>query len=149
MIRKSLLALTLIAGLSGAQHAVAGPFFNRAQAPSAQELGLDASQQAAWEQIQAQTLAFRKATLSSIAAELADTRVALANPGVDLRAIGADYQTIALTALMEQRQLRDQRLAFYDSLNPAQQAQVRAFLIEATEQAERALRAIAVLQGSD
>ncbi|MCB1602086.1 MAG: Spy/CpxP family protein refolding chaperone [Lysobacterales bacterium] len=149
MIRRSLLALTLVAGLTSAHHAVAGPFFNRVQAPSAQELGLDASQQAAWEQIQAQTLAFRKATLSSIEAELAETRVALADPDVDLRAIGADYQTIALTALMEQRQLRDQRLAFYDSLNPSQQAQVRGFLIQATEQAERALQAIAVLQGRD
>ena len=75
--------------------------------------------------------------------------MALADPDVDLRAIGADYQTIALTALMEQRQLRDQRLAFYDSLNPSQQAQVRGFLIQATEQAERALQAIAVLQGRD
>lgn len=149
MIRRSLLALMLVAGLTSAHHAAAGPFFNRAQAPTAQELGLDASQKAAWERIQAQTLAFRKAILSSIEAELADTKVALADPRADLRVISAEYQSIAVAAVMEQRNLREQRLAFYDSLNPAQQAQVRAYLIEAVEQAERALRAIEVLQGGE
>ena len=50
---------------------------------------------------------------------------------------------------MEQRQLRDRRLAFYDSLNPTQQAQVRAYLIAMAERAERAIRAFEVLQGSE
>ena len=50
-------------------------------------------------------------------------------------------------ALLEQRQLRNRRLAFYESLDPAQQAQVRAFLIEVSERAERAIRAFEVLQG--
>jgi hypothetical protein len=147
MIRRSLLALTLIAGLAGTGHAVAGPFFNRVQAPTAAELGLDASQAAAWEQIQIDTRVFRQSTLQSVKAELVDTKTALNDPAVDLRAIGTDYQSIALTALMEQRQLRDRRLAFYDSLNPGQQAQVREFLIEAVDRAERAIRAVEVFQG--
>lgn len=149
MIRKSVLALTLVASLAGAHHAVAGPFFNRLQAPTAAELGLDASQTAAWNQIQAQTQTFRKTTLASIEAELAETKVALADPNVDLRAVGLDYQSIALNALTTQRQLREQRLAFYNNLNPGQQAQVRAFLIGVTERTERAIRAVEVLQGAE
>jgi hypothetical protein len=149
MIRRTLLAGVLFAGLASADPSHAGPFFNRAQPPTAAELGLDASQTAAWNQIQTQALDLRKSTLAALEVELAQTRVALADPQVDLRAIGAAYQSIALGALMEQRQLRDQRLAFYNSLTPSQQAQVREFLIRATEAAERAIRAIEVLQGTD
>lgn len=147
MIRKTLLALALVAGIAGAGQAVAGPFINRPTPPSAAELGLDASQTAEWKAIQAEALALRQDTLMQVKLELAETRAALAEPGVDLRAIGQGYQSIALTALMEQRQLRDRRLAFYQQLNPQQQAQVREFLIEVTERAERAIRALEVLQG--
>ena len=149
MIRKSLCALMLVAGLASSGLAHAGPFFNRVQAPSAAELALDAQQTAAWTQIQADTQSFRQNTLQAVKAELADTKMALTDPDVDLRAIGTDYQTIALNALMAQRQLRDRRLAFYDTLNLGQQAQVREFLIEGVERAERAIRAIEVFQGAE
>ena len=48
---------------------------------------------------------------------------------------------------MEQRQLRERRLAFYASLNPQQQAQVREFLMVMIDRADRAIRAFEVLQG--
>lgn len=149
MIRKTLLALALVAGLASTGHAVAGPFFNRPTAPTAAELGLSATQASEWQAIAADAKSLRESTLQSVEAELAETQSALASPNADLRAIGADYQSIALTALMEQRQLRDRRLAFYDSLNPTQQAQVRAYLIAMAERAERAIRAFEVLQGSE
>lgn len=149
MIRKTLLALALVAGLASTGHAVAGPFFNRPTPPTAAELGLSATQTGEWQAIQADAKALRESTLQSVQAELADTKSALASPNADLRAIGTGYQSIALTALMEQRQLRDRRLAFYDSLNPDQQAQVREYLIVMTERAERAIRAFEVLQGSE
>jgi hypothetical protein len=147
MIRKTLLALALFAGLASASHAVAGPFLNRPIPPSASELGLDATQAAEWKAIQGDAQALRQDTLMLVKLELAQTREALAEPDADLRAIGQNYQSIALAALMEQRQLRDRRLAFYSELNPQQQAQVRQFLIEVTERAERAIRAFEVLQG--
>jgi Spy/CpxP family protein refolding chaperone len=147
MIRNTLLALALVASLAGAGHAVAGPFLNRPTPPSAAELGLDATQAAQWQAIQADARALHQDMLMQVKLELAETREALAEPDVDLRAIGQNYQSIALTVLMEQRQLRDRRLAFYNGLDPQQQAQVRAFLIEVTERAERAIRAFEVLQG--
>ncbi len=147
MIRKLLLALALVAGLSGTGTAVAGPFFNRPTPPTTSELGLDATQAAQWQTIQADAQALRQDTLMHLKLELAQTREALAEPNADLRALGQDYQAIALTALMEQRQLRERRLAFYASLDPQQQAKVREFLIEVTERAERAIRAFEVLQG--
>lgn len=147
MIRNLLLTLALIAGLAGTGHAIAGPFFNRPTPPTASELGLDTTQTAQWQAIQADARALRQDTLTQIKLELSQTRESLAEPDADLRAIGQDYQSIALTALMEQRQLRERRLAFYASLNPQQQAQVRQFLIEVTERAERGIRAFEVLQG--
>ena len=147
MIRKTLLALALVAGFARADQAVAGPFLNRPTPPTASELGLDATQAAEWKAIQVDAQALRQDTLMHVKLELAETREALAEPDVDLRAIGQDYQSIALTALMQQRQLRDRRLAFYSGLNPHQQAQVCEFLIEVTERAERAIRAFEVLQG--
>lgn len=147
MNRRTLLALALVAGFASANQAVAGPFFNRPTPPSAVELGLDAAQTAEWQAIQADAMALRQDTLMHVKLELAQTRESLAEPDADLRAIGQDYQSIALTALMEQRQLRERRLAFYNGLNPQQQAEVREFLIDVTERAERAIRAFEVLQG--
>lgn len=147
MIRKSLLALVLIGGLAAASGAVAGPFFGRPQPPTAAALGLNPAQASQWQAIQSQAQSLRQTTLKQVASELGDAKLALAAPNADLRAIGAGFQTIAIDFLSEQRQVRDQRLAFYDSLNPAQQAQVRDFLIEQIERAERALRAVQVLQG--
>jgi hypothetical protein len=149
MIRKTMMALVLSAGLASTGAVVAGPFFNRPQAPTAAELGLDANQSAQWQAIQADTRSFRQHTLQALKAELDDTKTALASPDADLRTIGQDYQSIALAALMEQRQLRDRRLAFYESLNAQQQGEVRAYLVTLIDRAERAIRAIEVLQGTD
>lgn len=147
MMRKALMTLAVVAGLSTASIAVAGPWFGPQPAPSAAELGLDATQTAEWQAIQADAKALRRATLDQVEAELGDARQSLASPSADLRAVGAEFQAIALGFLMEQRQLRDRRLAFYNDLNPAQQAQVRSFLIAECERAERAIRAFEVLQG--
>lgn len=147
MMRKTLLALALAVGLAGTGHAIAGPFLNRPTPPTAAELGLTAEQAAQWQAIQADASALRQATLAQVKAELDRTQEELAQPDADLRAIGQQYQSIALAALLEQRQLRDRRLAFYASLDPQQQAQVRAFLLEVSERAERAIRAFEVLQG--
>ncbi|GMU43012.1 MAG: Spy/CpxP family protein refolding chaperone [Xanthomonadales bacterium] len=147
MIRKTLLALALIASLAGTGHAVAGSFLDRPTPPTAAELGLSPAQAAEWQAIQADAKALRSATLEQVKTELDRTQAALAEPDADLAAIGQEYQSIAFAALLEQRQLRNRRLAFYESLNPDQQARVRAFLIEVSERAERAIRAFEVLQG--
>lgn len=147
MIRKTMLALVLIAGLAGTGHAVAGPFLPRLDPPTAAELGLTAAQAAEWQAIAADAQSLRQATLDQVKAELDRTQVELSQADADLREIGREYQSIAFAALLEQRQLRDRRLAFYNGLNPQQQAQVRAFLLEVSERAERAIRAFEVLQG--
>lgn len=147
MSRKMLLALALVTGLASTGPVLAGPFLQRLTPPTAAELGLTAAQAAEWQAIQADAQALRQATLDQVKAELDQTQAALAEPDADLRAIGQEYQSIAFAALLEQRQLRNRRLAFYESLDPAQQAQVRAFLIEVSERAERAIRAFEVLQG--
>jgi hypothetical protein len=82
------------------------------------ELGLTAAQAAEWQAIQADAQALRRATLDQVKAELDHTQAALAEPDADLGAIGQEYQAIALATLLEQRQLRNRRLAFYETLNP-------------------------------
>jgi Spy/CpxP family protein refolding chaperone len=141
------MVLALVAGLAGSSGILAGPFLHRPTPPTASELGLDAEQAAEWQAIQTDAQALRQATLQQLKIELEHTRAALADPEANLAAIGQEYQAIALAALLEQRELRKRRLAFYDSLDPAQQAQVRAFLIELSERAERAIGAIEVLAG--
>lgn len=147
MFRKRWMVLALVAGLAGSSGVLAGPFLPRPTPPTASELGLDAEQAAEWQAIQTDAQALRQATLQQLKIELEHTQAALADPEADLAAIGQEYQAIALAALLEQRELRKRRLAFYDSLDPAQQAQVRAFLLELSERAERAIRAIEVLAG--
>lgn len=147
MIRKTLLALALAAGLASTGDAFAGPFLDRPAPPTAAELGLSPAQAAEWQAIQADAKALRAATLQQVKAELDHTQAELAQPDADLRAIGQQYQSIAFAALLEQRQLRERRLAFYAGLNPQQQAQVREYLIAVSERAERAIRAFEVLQG--
>lgn len=147
MSRKTLLALALVTGLASTGPVFAGPFLQRLTPPTASELGLTAAQAAEWQAIQTDAQALRQATLDQVKAELDQTQAALAEPDADLGAIGQEYQAIALAALLEQRQLRNRRLDFYESLDPAQQAKVRAFLIEVSERAERAIRAFEVLQG--
>ncbi len=146
-LRKTLLALTLGAGLTLAQTAAAGPFFPRPTPPTASELGLDANQTREWHSIQADAKALRHQTLQVVEAELGDAKSTLATSNPDMRGIGQEFQSIALAFLMEQRQLRDRRLAFYNSLSPAQQLEVREYLIVQIERAERAIRAFETLQG--
>lgn len=147
MIRKTLMAAILIAGMSVAGSAAAGPFFGRPTPPSAEQLGLNATQTSQWQAITGDAQALRQSTLQQVEAELGDAKQSLADPQADLQAIGAEFQSIAIGFLMEQRQLRDRRLAFYNSLNPSQQAQVREFLMVEIERAQRAIRAFEVLQG--
>lgn len=147
MMRKALMALALVAGLSATSIVTAGPLFGPQQPPSAAELGLNATQTAEWEAIQVDAKALRQTTLAEVESELGDAKQSLADPNADLRAVGAEFQAIAIGFLMEQRQLRDRRLAFYNGLNPSQQAQVREFLIGEIERAERAIRAFEVLRG--
>lgn len=146
-LRKTLLAITLGAGLTLAQTATAGPFFPRPTPPTAAELGLDANQTSEWNAIQADAKALRNKTLQIVEAELGDAKSSLETPNPDMRSIGLEFQSIALAFLMEQRLIRDRRLAFYNSLTPAQQLEVREYLIVQIERAERAIRAFETLQG--
>jgi hypothetical protein len=147
MIRKTLMALALVAGITLAQGAAAGPFFGRPTPPTAAELGLNTEATGEWQAIQADAQALRSRTLKTVEAELGDAKETLATSNPDLRSVGLEFQSIALGFLMEQRQIRDRRLAFYNSLTPDQQLQVREFMIEQIERAERAIHAFEVLQG--
>jgi len=147
MIRKTLMAIALGAGLTLAQTATAGPFFARPTPPTAAELGLDTQQASEWTAIQDDAKTLRTQTLQTVGAELGDAKASLATSNPDMRSIGLEFQSIGLAFLMEQRQIRDRRLAFYNSLNPAQQLEVREFLIVQIERAERAIRAFETLQG--
>lgn len=144
MIRKTLLILALCAGFNSA---AAGPFLARASAPTAAELGLNPQQTSAWQAIQADAQALRGRTLQSVESELAQAKNALGQENADLRAISLQFQMLALSVLAEQKPIRERRLAFYNSLNASQQQQVRGFLIEQINRAERAIRAYEVLQG--
>lgn len=146
MKRTVIRALLLGAVLSvGAINASAGPA-RFPQPPSAQQLELSPAQQAEWEALQADAIELRRQLLEDVADNLPELEQALAAPDADLGLLAQHVQSQVLYALWQTQPIRERRLAFYESLNPEQQALVRDWLIAVVQRLERVVSAVQLLQ---
>lgn len=124
--------------VSERQQSMAG-FFASLNLTAAQKAQAQALQQSAKEiRIQA----FLAATVT---AEL--VKRDLADPQADLHQTAQMLQSTVDTHLAAHRRLTAERLRFYDSLSPSQQALVRAEIIERIERIERLQRVLLDLAG--
>ena len=125
--------------ISGATFtAYAGVEHARAFAPpTAAELGLSGAQVGQWNQLRDQTLSLRTAARGSALQRIAQLRELLAKPEPDLDAFNRDAEHAGDDLLARARALKAKKLAFYDSLPAAQQAQVRKVLSDRLELLQR------------
>jgi hypothetical protein len=113
--------------------------------PSAAELGLTPAQQGEWEAIRSDALAFRQSLLEELALGLPALEADLSAPDADLGAISQRLQSQLLYAAWRSQPIRQRRLAFYQSLDPAQQMIVREWLAEVVNRLQRVVSATQLL----
>lgn len=100
-------------------------------------LKLNADQERLWQKAQGQMKQDAQAARARHD-ELRDkTRAALDQPNADLHALASDLDRAHDQDIAARRQVRDQWLALYDSLDAAQKEQVRGFLKERMQRADR------------
>jgi hypothetical protein len=130
MTRSSfLLAATLCAALVGAAYAQGlGGRLAAWRGDAIALSGLSAQQSSAFTDLQARQRAFRRAAHAEFGQLLDSAQTELAQPDADLRALSQDTTRTLSALALEAAALRQERLAFYESLNPAQQAEARAML---------------------
>lgn len=104
-------------------------------------LALSPGQQHVWHALAAQQLANLARAEAELAALAARVKADLADPRTDLRATQAEVRATVDKLLAAHRVQVDARLAFYESLDPAQQSVVRERLLAGIERLER-LRAL-------
>lgn len=109
----------------------------RSAATAPQIHGLSAPQQDAFEQLQSRQLAFRRAAHGEIGDLIRDAQTELADPAADLRALSANTTRTLAALAFEANSLREERLAFYETLTAAQQSEVRAALQRRLERMAR------------
>lgn len=138
------LVLLLAASLSlSSAQATTLPILNP---PSAEQLQLSPAQAQEWAALQADAVALRRQLLADVAQDLPALEQALAAPDADLGLLAQHVQSQVLYALWQTQPIRERRLAFYESLDAAQQAQVRDWLIGVVQRLERLIEAAQVLQ---
>ena len=130
------LALTVAGSSLAQQHSFAARWLERQEAALAR-LDLSADQRSQLEQLLADQRNFRRAAHSEIGVLLTDTQADLLAPDADLHQITNEADRALLALLAEARSLRDQRMAFYDSLDERQQSEVRALLAQKMERGKR------------
>ncbi len=144
-MRMPLVLATLLAAslCLGSAQANTLPIFNP---PSAEQLHLSPEQAQEWAALQADAIALRRQLLAEVAQDLPALEQALAAPDADLGLLAQHVQSQVLYALWQTQPIRERRLAFYESLDPDQQAQVRSWLIGVVQRLERLIEAAQVLQ---
>lgn len=109
----------------------------RVSAAAPQIHGLSASQQAAFQQLQARQSAFRSAAHDEIGALIRGAQQELSDPNADLRSVSQSTTRTLAALAFEANSLREERLAFYETLTAAQQSEVRAALQRRLERMAR------------
>ncbi len=146
MNRRLIVSSVLALAIAGAAMAGGLPqrfAAQRAAPPSAKELGLDAAQTAAYQDLQDSQRAFREAAHASIGTLMADAETELSAEHVDLAALSANVDRTLFAIVMENRGLKRERMAFYQTLNEAQKARVHAALLLRVERMQRLHAALA------
>lgn len=111
-------------------------------------LALDPAQQAALAQVEATRRQFFLQLMADLPPLIARVKADLADPQADLRATVAALQSTVDRELLAHRRVVSARLDFYDQLDPAQQAQVRAALAERLAALEKLREALFALAAS-
>ncbi|MBK1680365.1 Spy/CpxP family protein refolding chaperone [Rhodocyclus tenuis] len=109
-------------------HARHGRDFGRSLARLHDELKLDAKQEALWKTAEQSQREARKDVGERLRDEQRKTLAALDAPGADLRSLLARMDELRAEGDKRRLAERERWLAVYDSLNPTQQEQARAFL---------------------
>ncbi|AVP97976.1 hypothetical protein C7S18_12530 [Ahniella affigens] len=136
LVGLSALALA-VTGVSLAQQQSFGARWLERQEAALSRLDLDAAQRTQLDQLLADQRAFRLAAHSEIGTLIDQTQSDLRAPDADLHQIAANADRALFALLAEGRGLRNQRMAFYDSLSPEQQAEVRSMLANRLDRAKR------------
>ena len=136
LVLSSLLALA-IAGAAVAGGLPARLAGQRFAPPTAKELGLDAAQSSAYAELQARQRAFRRAAHASLGNLIADAEAELSAEQVDLAALSSEVDRTLFAIVMENRGLKSERMAFYQSLDEAQKARVHVALRQRVERMQR------------
>jgi hypothetical protein len=129
------LVLTL-AGSAVAQQTFAARWLARQEA-AIDRIGLDAAQRQQLDQLLADQREFRRAAHAELGVMLDEAQADLNAPDADLHQIAAEADRTLFAMVAEARALRSQRMAFYDSLDERQQADVRSLLAQKLERAKR------------
>jgi Spy/CpxP family protein refolding chaperone len=131
--------LTLAGSLAGATCAVctATPRDRVIAPPSAAELGLAGADATRWNALRDQSIDARQSTRATVLHETDALRTLLASSAPDLDAYEREVEQAIDSHVAAERELRRQKLAFYDSLAPDQQAKLRAALLDRLNRVER------------
>jgi hypothetical protein len=108
-------------------------------------LNLTPTQQTQAQTVQTQAKAFRAGALATSAATAAKVKQDLQNPQSNLRATVQMVQSTIDREIALHRALTAERLRFYDTLSPSQQATVRAEIVTRIERMEKLRNALADL----
>ena len=123
------LVATFLAAATLAAYAAA-PLSSAFGPPTSEQLGLSGGYALQWNDLRRQTLELRDATRHTMQQEIEKLQGLLGAPAPDLDAFNAEAERLADSHLAQARALRAKKLALYDSLPAAQQAQVRSVLAE-------------------
>lgn len=136
LVGLSTLALAMTGVTLAQQQSFGARWFERQEA-ALSRLDLDVEQRAQLDQLLADQRSFRRAAHAEIGVLLTDTQADLRAPEADLHQIAAEVDRSLFALVAESRSLRAQRMAFYDSLSPEQQAEVRSLLADRLERGKR------------
>jgi Spy/CpxP family protein refolding chaperone len=131
--------LALTGSLAGATCAVctATPRARELAPPSAAELGLAGADATRWNALRDETIDARTSTRAAVLRETDTLRTLLASNAPDLDAYEREIEHAIDGHVAAERELRQKKLAFYDSLAPDQQAKLRAAMLDRLNRLER------------
>ena len=141
-------ALILVSGAVLAQSSFGAALFARLtdrQQALISELNLTPAQQLQAAALQQKAKSTRASALLAAATTATLVKRDLKNPQSNLRAITQMVQATIDQQLAQHRALTEERLRFYDSLSPAQQALIRAEAVARVEKLERLRDALMAL----
>ena len=113
--------------------------------PTAAELGLTSAQQSEWDAIRTDAIAFHQSLLVELASGLPALEAELNAPNADLEQISQRVQSQLLYAAWRSQPIRQRRMAFYQSLDPAQQTIVRDWLSQVVYRLQKLVSAAQLL----
>jgi hypothetical protein len=113
--------------------------------PTSAELGLAGTSATQWDSLRQESIALRNGVREQIKERSGQFAALLDQSQPDLRGFSHTVQHDVDTTLAQARGLQERKLDFYDSLPPAQQAQVRVAMKAELERAQRLRAAVLTL----